>query len=123
MTFLVVLFSMTMVLIGAYGIASPAGLVLFLRRWQGQLGIWVGTASRVIFGVALWSAAPSSRAPAVLEVLGAISLFSGVALPFIGASRLTKLISWWSERSPTFHRGWSAAAIAVGAFLFWSIAA
>jgi hypothetical protein len=123
MASLVILFSITMILIGAYGIASPGGLASFVRSWEGPLGVWVGSATRILLGVALWSAAPSSRAPAVLKILGVVSLLSGIALPFIGASRLTRLISWWSGKSPTFHRGWSAAAVAVGAFLFWSIVA
>lgn len=123
MAFLVAVFSMIMVFIGSYGIASPAGLVSFVRKWQGQRGVWTGTASRIVFGVALWRSASSSHTPAVLEVLGVISLISGIALPFIGAERLTKLISWWSGQSSTFIRGWSAVAIALGVFLFWSIAA
>jgi len=123
MTFLVVLFALTMVSIGGYGIASPAGLVAFVRRWQGQPGVWIGAAVRVVFGFALWSAGPSSRTPALFAVLGVISLVSGIALPFIGAARLAQLISWWSGRSTTFLRTWSAAASAVGVLLLWSITA
>jgi len=120
MAFLVATFSTIMVLIGSYGIASPAGLVSFIRRWQGQLGVWMGAAIRIVFGVALWRSASSSRTPVAFEVLGVIALLSGIALPIIGAARLTKLISWWSEQPSTFIRGWSAVAVALGVFLFWA---
>jgi hypothetical protein len=120
MTFLVVLFAVIMVSIGGYGIASPEGLVAFVRRFEGQPGVWIGAAVRIVFGFALWRAGPSSRTPAVLGVLGMISLVSGIALPFIGAERLTRLVAWWSGRSAVFLRTWSAAAIAVGILLFWS---
>ena len=120
MAFLVATFSMIMVLIGSYGIASPAGLVSFTRKWQGQLGIWMGAASRIVFGVALWRSASSSRTPAAFQFLGVISLFSGIALPIIGEVRLAKLISWWSEQPSTFIRGWSVVAVALGVFLFWA---
>lgn len=122
MGFLVLVFSMIMVVMGTYGITSPAGLVSFTRKWEGQLGLWIGAASRIVFGVALWRSAPSSHTPAALEVFGAIALISGIALPFIGVERLSKIISWWSAQSSTFIRGWSAVAIALGAFLFWSAA-
>src|SRR5215472_2309868 len=120
MTFLVVLFALIMISIGGYGIASPEGLVSFVRRFERQPGVWIGAAARIVFGFALWSAGPSSRTPTVLAVLGAISVVSGIALPFIGAERLTRLVSWWSGRSATFLRAWSAAAIAVGILLLWS---
>jgi hypothetical protein len=123
MIFLVMLLALTMVSIGGYGIASPAGLVAFVRRWQGQPGVWIGAAVRIVFGFALWSAGPSSRTPAVFAVLGVISVVSGIALPLLGAERLTQLVSWWSSRSSTFHRTWSAAALVVGMLLLWSTTA
>jgi len=123
MGFVVVVFSILMVFIGAYGIATPAGLVSFVRKWQGQLGVWTAAAIRIVFGIALWSSAPSSRTPAVFQVLGVISFLSGLALPFIGAEGLARLIAWSSGQSSTFLRGWSAVAIALGVFLAWSSAA
>jgi hypothetical protein len=123
MAFLVAAFAVIMVFMGSYGIASPAGLVSFARKWQGQLGVWTGAAIRLVFGVALWGSAPSSRTPTAFEVLGVISLLSGIALPIIGAERVTKLISWWSEQPSTFIRGWSAVGIALGVFLFRSATA
>lgn len=123
MGFLVLIFSMTMAVIGAYGLASPAGLASFARRWEGQLGLWIGATVRILFGVALWRKAPSSHTPAVLEGVGAIALISGMVLPLVGVERLSKLISWWSGQSSTFIRGWSVVAIALGLFLFWSAAA
>ena len=123
MAFLVEVFAMLMVFIGLYGIGSPAGLASFVRKWQGQPGIWIGAVSRILFGVALWSSAASSHTPAVFKVLGVISLIAGIALPFIGAEGLNKLISWWSGRSSIFIRGWSAVAMAFGGFLFWATAA
>ena len=123
MAFLVLIFATIMVGIGAYGIASPPGVVSFARIWQGQLGVWIGAGSRVLFGIASWSAAPASRTPGVLEVLGAISLLSGIALPFIGAERLSRIIAWGSRQPSSFIRGWSSVGLAFGLFLFWSVAA
>lgn len=123
MIFLVVVLSILMVAVGAYGMASPDGLVSFARKWQGQRGVWLGALIRIVLGVALWASAPSSHTPTFLEVLGVISLISGIALLWIGAERLTELISWWSGQSSSFRRGWAAMAVALGAFLLWSTAA
>jgi len=122
MAFLVALLSIIMVLIGAYGLASPGGLVSFTQMWKGQRGVWMGAAIRIAFGVSLWGAAPTSHTPKVFQVFGVISLLSGILLPFIGAERLSQLISWWSRLGSTIIRGWSALAIALGVFFFWSIA-
>jgi len=123
MALLVVMLATIMVGIGTYGVASPPGVVSLARKWQGQFGVWIGAGSRILFGIALWRAAPSSRTPAVFELLGAISLLSGVALPFIGAERLSRIIAWWSRQPASFIRGWSAVGLALGLFLFWSVAA
>jgi len=122
MAFLVALLSIIIVLIGAYGMASPAGLGSFTQLWRGQRGVWVGAAIRIAFGVALWDSAPASRTPRVFATVGVISFVSGIVLPFLGAERLTQIISWWSQRSSTLIRGWSAVAIGLGLCLFWSIA-
>jgi hypothetical protein len=123
MAFLVLIFATIMMGIGTYGIASPPGVVSFARRWQGQVGVWVAAGSRILLGIALWSAAPSSRTPGVFEVLGAISLLSGIALPFIGAERLSRIIAWWSGQPSSLIRGWCSVGLAAGLFLFWSVVA
>jgi hypothetical protein len=120
MASLVAIFSVMTVFVGLLGIASPARLVSFIQVWKGQLGVWTGAAIRVLFGVALWRSAPSSQTPGVFQFLGVTSFLSGVALPILGAERVAKLISWWSELPAGFIRAWSAAAIALGLFLLWS---
>jgi hypothetical protein len=103
------------------GVASPAALRSFVRRWQTSSGIWAAAGVRVAFGVAAWSAAPASRTPVVLQVLGVVSIVSGIALPLLGPSRFAAVVSWWERRSVGFTRGWAGVACALGAFLLWSV--
>ncbi len=121
MSFVVAGFSLAIMAIGALGLASPEALMSFVRRWQTPLGIWVAAGFRIAFGVAVWLAAPSSRTPIVLQILGAVSVASGIALPFVGLSRFAAIVSWWERRSAGFKRAWAGVACAFGGFLLWSV--
>lgn len=114
-------FALAILVVGAMGLASPAALISFVRRWQTRSGIWAAAGFRIAFGVAAWSAAPSSRTPLVLQILGAVSVLSGIALPLLGLSRFAAIVSWWEDRSAGFKRVWSGVACAFGAFLLWSV--
>jgi hypothetical protein len=120
-SFLVSAFSLAIMVVGALGLASPDALMSFVRRWQTPSGIWVAAAFRVTFGIALWLAAPASRVPLVLQILGAVSITSGIALPLLGLSRFAAIVSWWERRSAAFKRLWAGVAFAFGGFLLWSV--
>ena len=121
MGFVVSGFGLAILIIGALGLASPEALRPFVRRWQTPAGMWVAAGVRFAFGVALWLAAPSSRVPAVLQVLGVFSVISGLVLPLLGLSRFTAILSWWERRSVGFKRAWAGVACAGGAFLLWLV--
>ena len=107
--------------IGVLGLISPAGMSSFVSRFSSKPGFWTAVVLRLVFGVALWRAAPASRAPVVLEALGVVSAVSAVALPLIGFARFQAILSWWSRQSAVVVRAWSIAAVVVGAFLVWSV--
>ena len=109
--------------IGVFGLTSPAAMVRFVSNWQTQSGLWAASAIRLAFGIALWVVAAGSRFPAVFKVLSVVSVVSAIILPLIGVSRFKSLLAWWSRQSPAFVRVWSAAAMLMGVFLLWSVAA
>jgi len=121
MSFIVAGFSLGIMAIGALGLASPEALMSFVRRWQTPLGLWVAAGFRIAFGVAVWLAASSSRTPTVLQILAAVSVASGIALPLVGLSRFVAIISWWERRSAGVKRAWAGVACAFGGFLLWSV--
>ena len=121
MGFVVSGFALAILVVGAMGVASPAALMSFVRRWQTASGIWAAAGFRIAFGVAAWSAAPASRTPVVLQVLGVVSIVSGIALPLLGLSRFVAILSWWERRSVRFKRVWAGVACAFGGFLLWSV--
>jgi hypothetical protein len=121
MTVLVVAVSILAVGMGVFGLVSPTGIAAFLLRWRSKTGLWAASIGRLLFGVALWLVAPTSRAPIVLLVLASLSIVSALVLPLLGVSRFDSILSWWSRQSSVFIRSWSAMAVALGVFLLWSV--
>jgi hypothetical protein len=123
MRLVVLAVSAFMVLIGAFGAVAPAGLGKFVDCWKSRLGLWVAVVLRVIFGVALWFVAPSSRTPLVLKILAVVVIAAGVLMPLMGYPRYEALLAWWQRQPLVFVRSWCFVAIVFGAFVLWSIMA
>jgi hypothetical protein len=121
MTLIVSILSALTLGMGVFGIISPVGLNALVSHFRSKTGFSAAILLRLIFGVALWRVAPSSRLPAALRALGVVSVASALALPLLGLQRFQAIVSWWSRQSPVFVRTWSAVAIATGAFLLWSV--
>jgi hypothetical protein len=117
----VVVVSVIAVCMGIFGLISPAGVVASIARWQSPAGLWTASIVRLVFGIALWLVAPSSRTPLVLKVVSVVSVASAVVLLLAGVSRFESILSWWFHQSTVFQRGWSAVAVAGGAFILWSV--
>ena len=121
MVFLVIAFGVLLIGFGVWGIIAPATLLAFFTRWQTREGLWVGAAIRLIFGLALWFAAPLSRFPATLQVVGVIFVVGGMALPFIGLDRFKSMVAWWLKKPPSFTRIWAVATLGLGVFFVWAV--
>jgi hypothetical protein len=69
---------------GAVGIAEPSGLVWVAQHAVTSGAFFVIAAIRVGFGLVLISAAPVSRAPKTLRVLGWLILIAGITAALTG---------------------------------------
>lgn len=108
-------------LMGVWGVLVPARLADFVSRFSSKAGLWFAAGIRLVFGLALWFAAPASRAPLLLQVLGFVALVAAVILPFMGVDRFKRLIDWWTALSPNAMRFNSLFAVAVGAVILWAL--
>ena len=108
-------------LVGAWGVLAPSRVADFAVRFSTKAGLWVAAGLRVVFGLALWFAAPASRAPLLLQVLGAITLLAGVMLPFLAVDRSKALIAWGQKLSPTPMLPWCAFPIGLGSLSLWPL--
>jgi hypothetical protein len=108
--------------LGLYGLARPHGLAAFASLWRTWPALWLAVVLRLVFGIALLNAAPSSHAPLVLRIIGILSVVAAIVLPLLGIERLRTLLDWWTRQSIALLRTWSAAAALAGTFLLWAVA-
>jgi hypothetical protein len=122
MSIFVALVALFMIGIGLYGLLAPQRLAGFIALWRSDRGLWTAAALRILFAVALWLAAPASKAPLALSILAGITLAAGIALPVLGLARFTAVLDWWQERPVGLQRAWLGLAAGLGVFLLWAVA-
>lgn len=103
--------------IGVLGIAAPSVLLEFGRSLQSAGALYVLAAVRVGFGTILIWAAPNSRMPQTLRILGIFLIIAGVVTPFFGVERSHAVFDWWSTQGSLFTRAWPIAAVGFGLFI------
>ena len=106
---------------GALGIASPSRLLGVVRYFQTPMGLYFAAGIRVLLGVALIFAAPTSRAPGFIHILGVVIIVIGFITLFFGVERFRKLLDWWSAQGSAFVRGWAVLALVFGLSLAYAI--
>ena len=121
MTLILTLFGLFVAALGLAGVFSPERLVAIVFRTQAMIGLYGIAGLRLLIGGALLVAAPPSRAPLYLTVLGALSLVSGILTPFVGARRLEAILRWWRERPDWAIRLWSYFVVVFGLSLVWAV--
>ena len=106
---------------GALGIASPSRLLGVVRYVQTPMGLYFAAGIRVLLGAALLFAAPTSRAPGLIYILGVVIIVIGVITPFFGLERFRRLLDWWSAQGSAFIRGWAVLSFLFGLSLAYAI--
>ena len=122
MAILALVLSLFVAALGVVGLISPLRLLEIVRQFQSQTGLYAAGTFRVVLGGALFFAAPSSRVPKVIRVLGIIIVAAGLLTPLFGVERAHRLLSWWSGRGAMFMRVWATFALAFGLFLAYAVA-
>ncbi|MBW2550980.1 MAG: hypothetical protein JRE73_09450 [Deltaproteobacteria bacterium] len=115
------LLAVFILLMGAWGVLAPSRITDFVTRFSSKGGLWFAAGIRLVLGLALWFAAPVSRAPLLLQVLGMIALVAAFVLPFMGVDRFKALINWWTRLSPTAMRLNCLFAVAFGGVVLWAL--
>ena len=115
------LLSTFVTIIGVIGLIRPETLVGIARHFETPAGLYAAAGLRLVLGIALIVAAPSSRAPAVVRLLGAVMCVAGLATPFFGPERAHAIVNWWSSQGPIVMRAWAGFALALGGFLVWAL--
>ena len=116
----VMIFSILIISLGAYGIVSPRGVLSLARHFASGPGIAVWFLLRFVFAIALWLAADASATPTAFRVLSVVTLLGAISLPAMGEKRLAAFIDRWSDLPTWSLRAWLGAALAFGLFVLGS---
>jgi hypothetical protein len=108
-------------IIGVTGLVSPDIFRRAVGAMQMPPALYVAAAIRFTVGVALVAAAPASRAPWPLRILGAAIAIGGMLTPFWGEAMARTVLSSWDAMGPGMVRLWSAAGAILGAFIIWTL--
>jgi hypothetical protein len=116
------LFSIAVSVLGAIGVFSPNTLLAIGRAFASPVGLFAAAAIRAAFGAVLILAAPASRAPRAIRVVGLVIFAAGVITPFFGVERARAILDWWSSQGAVLTRMAPAVALALGSTLIYLLA-
>jgi hypothetical protein len=103
--------------LGLIGIVQPTALFAFGRQFAGPGGLYTAAALRLLFGTALWLAAPGSHAPRALRIVGVLVVVAALVTPFIGPERFAAMLDVFAAQGPLLGRFWGLVALGVGLLL------
>ena len=122
MALMALVIGLLLVVQGIVGLVAPDLFVSTLQFIQRPPAIYLTAVIRVLFGVVLIRAAPGSRAPNFLRVLGFIILIGGLLTPFVGIPFAHIIFDWWSAGGPGLVRGCAGFSLALGVGIVYAVA-
>jgi len=74
---------------------------------------------RIAIGLVFVFAAPASRAPRTLRVLGLVVIIAGLMTPWFGVTRAQATLNWVASAGPLLMRLDACVGMAMGGFLVY----
>jgi uncharacterized protein YjeT (DUF2065 family) len=84
-------------------------------------GLLAAAALRIVFGGSLIFAAPDSKAPKTLRVIGTLAVIAGLATPYFGLAAAQSLIADLSAAGGARFRVFGTIAVVLGCWLVWML--
>ena len=122
MALIALTFSILVAVVGAVGIVVPALLLAIAGLFVTPVGLYAAAAFRLVLGTAVVVAAPTSRTPTTLRILGVVIIVGGLVTPLLGVERARMFVAWWATQGSAFLRAWAGVALVFGLFLAYAIA-
>lgn len=119
---LIFLFSVFLIAMGAIILVKPRAVFDLLERHKRAPTLQIiAVVVRVLLGVALIVAAPSSKFPFTLVVIGWVAVFAGVFVAAMGRTRFIQLMDWATKVLPKNAIMIGVIAIMLGSFLAYAV--
>ena len=120
MVFFIQLFGLVMIFLGVVILYDPQKVFAPIRASRDTTGLQIlAVSTRVILGALLVAYAPESKFPAVVVVLGGITLVAALLLSLMHGGTFIRLMSWALELTHSFGRVAAVFVVAFGAFLVY----
>lgn len=102
----------------AISLAAPDLRLSLERLVLTPAGLYAIAAVRIAIGLVCLLAAPASRAPRTLRVLGVIVIIAGLSTPWFGVAR-SRAVANWMASEPLLMRLGAVVGMAIGGFLVY----
>ena len=106
-------------LASAISFAAPDLRFALERSVMTPAGLYAIAALRIAIGLVFVLAAPASRAPRTLRVLGLIVIIAGLMTPWFGVARARAVLNGWASAGPLLLRLDAGMGMAMGGFLVY----
>ena len=118
LAWIVALFAFTA---GLTGIIAPDRLLGLRSLLSTQRALIVIGTIRLAIGVVLIMAAPGSRLPRTLRIIGIVMMLAAVATPLFGIERTRVVLEWEAAQGPVFMRFVGILILAIGGLLAFAL--
>lgn len=115
------LVGLLILVLSVLGLLVPDTFLIIGRAASTPVGLYVAGLVRVAIGLVLIAAAPASRSPIGLRVIGAFSFLAGLVTPLMGVNRARTYVESWAAQGPTVMRLWAVVGIALGLFVAFAV--
>jgi hypothetical protein len=120
---LVRLIGLVLIGVGLFYAVAPEGLLAFVRSVITPTGLVVIAVIRIGVGLVFLRAAPHSRTPLILRILGVVAILGGIATPLVGVERTLAVLDWWASQGPPLMRAWAVMVALLGGFFVYTVSA
>jgi len=121
MTIVLLVLGWYMVAAGVLLCVNPAPIVRLVRGWmKGGLSRGLAISPLAIGVLTLW-AAPASRVPLFIQLLGVMGLAKGIYYFAAPKAQLTRVMNWWLGRSRSSYILWGITSLVLGAAVLRSL--
>ena len=106
-------------LVSAISFAVPDLKLSLERSAMTPTGLYAIAVLRIAIGLVVVFAAPVSRAPRTLLVLGLVVIIAGLTTPWFGVTRARATLNWVASAGPLLMRLDAWVGMAMGGFLVY----
>jgi hypothetical protein len=121
MRLLTALIGLIVIVEGVVGVVAPSALLRAGEYFTTSMGLYAAAALRIAIGIVFILVAPTSRAPKVMRVLGAIVVGAGVITALVGVDRARAMLAWEIAQGTTLIRLGALLALVFGGLIVFAV--